>query len=141
MNFIDIILIIISTIVLVVGLFLIILAIKDGEYEIMGGFLFVTIVFLVFTLFIPFLVIDKNSGSTIGTITSVDRSFWGYTKLYIKTTETNEEEYCIEYDDELILMAQENLGNKVKISYDERVGFYSVSKCHQSPIIKIESLT
>ena len=70
---------------------------------------------------LPFLVIDKSSGSTVGTITSVDKNFWGTTALYIKSTETNEEKYCIEYNKELEEKAKELIGKKVKVSYGKRV--------------------
>ena len=89
-------------------------------------------------LLLPFLVIDKHSGLTVGTITSVEKNFFGTTALYIKTIENQEEKYCIEFDEELEEQANKYIGETVKISYGERVGFYSTGKCHQSPIEKIE---
>ena len=91
-----------------------------------------------FSIILPFVVIDKASGSTLGTITSVDKSFWGTTNLYIKTTENNEEKYCIEFDEELEQTAKDLIGKKVKISYGTRIGLYSTGKCHEAPVEKIE---
>lgn len=97
------------------------------------------IIIVILIMAIPiFLVLDKASGTTIGVITSIDKNFFGTTALYIKTTETKEEEYCIEYDEELENQAKELIGKKVKISYGKRVGIYSTSKCHQAPIETIE---
>ena len=79
----------------------------------------------------------KKSGSTVGTITSVDKNFFGTTALYIKTTETKEEQYCIE-DNKLAEIAKENIGKKVRISYGTRVGIYSTGACHNAPIYIIE---
>ena len=85
----------------------------------------------------PILVLDKSSGSTIGTITSVDKNFFGSTAIYVKTSETEQEEYCAE-DNEIIEKAKENIGNKVKVSYGTRVGLYKLEQCNQAPIDKIE---
>jgi len=87
---------------------------------------------------LPFIVLDKGSGSTIGTITSVDKNFFGTTALYIKTSETAQEKYCIEFDEELEDTAKEFIGQEVKVSYGERVGIYSTGKCNQAPIESIE---
>lgn len=85
----------------------------------------------------PITVIDKGAGMTIGTITSVDKNFWGSTAIYIKTSETEQEEYCAE-DKNIIEFAQSMLGQKVRIGYGERIGIYPLSKCDQAPIIHIE---
>ena len=88
---------------------------------------------------LPFVVIDKGSGATIGEITSVDKNFYGTTALYVKTSETTQEEYCIE-DEFVAAQAKEYIGKKVKISYGSRVGLYSVAKCSQAPVTYIEEI-
>ena len=122
MNWLDIILIIITAICVIVGIIGFTLNLKD--YEVSYG-VFVLLLMIgvggVFT--IPFIVLDKASGSTIGTITSVDKNFFGTTALYIKTTETNEEKYCIEFNEDLENQAKKLIGKKVKISYGKRVGY------------------
>lgn len=143
MNWLDILLIIINVLVLIFGIVTIILAIieKDEWYS---EWKFVCVVFWIMYIFLGwllwgcFLIIDKASGSTIGTITSVDKNFFGTTALYIKTSETVQEEYCIEFDKKLEKQAKELIGEKVKISYGKRVGLYSTGKCSQAPIEKIE---
>ena len=92
---------------------------------------------LMFVCLNPIVVIDKKSGMTIGTVTSVDQNFWGSTAIYIKTSETEQEKYCAE-DKNIIEFAQSMLGQKVRIGYGERVGIYPLSKCDQAPIIHIE---
>lgn len=92
---------------------------------------------LMFICLNPIVVIDKKAGMTIGTVTSVDQNFWGSTAIYIKTSETEQEEYCAE-DKNIIEFAQSMLGQKVRIGYGERVGIYPLSKCDQAPIIHIE---
>lgn len=140
MNGLDLFLIIISLIFIICGVIVFISGIKDDELEI-GIIGLLTGLFVGgFIICIAFLVIDKSSGATIGTITSVDKNFYGTTALYIKTTENNEEQYCIEFDEELEAKAKLLIGKKVKISYGKRVGLYSTSKCHQSPIEKIEEV-
>ena len=137
MNFIDIILIILIFICVVGGIVLLIIGIMDDEAEV-GIFALLSGLFLAGLCASPFLVIDKASGSTMGTITSVDKNFFGTTAVYIKATETSEEKYCIELNEELEQIAKENIGKKVKISYGKRVGLYSTGKCHQAPIEQIE---
>lgn len=138
MNWLDIILIIINVIVV----FGIITWLTDmaceGDIEFGVYGLIAGIFILFFTLFIPFLVIDKSSGSTIGTITSVDKNFFGTTSIYIKTSENSQEQYCIEFDEDLENKAKEYIGKDVKVSYGTRVGFYSTGKCSQAPIETIE---
>lgn len=139
MNWLDIIFIILFVISIIVGSVLFIISVKDYEIAsgiacLIGSILIGGLFFLVF----PFLVIDKASGITVGTITSVDKNFFGTTAIYIKTIENKEEKYCIEFDEKLENLANEYLGKKVKISYGKRVGFYSLSKCHQAPLETIE---
>lgn len=142
MNWLDIILIILNIVIIIGGLVAIIWAVKDA-YDLIGivlsilGILIVEIGLLSLTFFIPFVVIDKYSGSTIGTITSVDKNFFGTIAVYVKTSETEQEIYCIE-DSELANEAQNLIGKKVKVSYGERVGFYSTGKCHEAPLDTIE---
>ena len=92
------------------------------------------------TLIIPFIVIDKGSGSTVGEITSVDKNFFGTTAVYVKTIENEQEEYCIEFDELLEDKANKLIGQRVKISYGKRVGIYSTGKCGQAPIKEIEKV-
>lgn len=146
MNWLDILLLIINIIVIVTGIILIPVAIIRYNNDNWSDMPAITISYWVsylclgWLLLIPFIVIDKHSGATIGTITSVDKNFFGTTALYIKTTENKEEEYCIEFDKELETQANKYIGEKVKISYGKRVGFYSTGKCSQAPIEKIELL-
>lgn len=140
MNFLDIILIVINVGLIIFGIISIPLAIKD-EWDIWGticiGF-WVCYLALGWLLLMPFIVLDKGSGSTIGTITSVDKNFFGTTALYIKTSETTQEKYCIEFDKNLEEQAKELIGQKIKVSYGERIGLYSTGKCSQAPIKSIE---
>ena len=120
------------------GLVLAVLSFADSEAE--AG---ITILFLGlglgFLCGAPFITIDKGAGSTMGEITSVDKSFWGNTKIFVKTSETEQEEYCAE-DIEVAEQAKELIGKKVKISYGERVGIYSTGKCGQAPVETIEEV-
>lgn len=136
MNWLDIILIILITIILVGGVVISILA--WIEHEIGFGFclLFVAL-FISILLALPFIVLDNGAGSTIGTITSVDKNFFGTTAIYVKTSETTQEKLCIE-DNELSEQAKSLIGKEVKVSYGTRVGLYSTGKCGQAPIEKIE---
>lgn len=108
---------------------------RDDAFEALEvGFVMLLIVGVIdFFLLCPFVVLDKSSGTTIGTITSVDKNFWGSTAIYIKTSETTQEKYCAE-DEEVIKFAKENIGKQVKISYGTRVGLYTLDKCDQAPI-------
>ena len=97
MNFLDIIIIVGILIPLTVGALacqITSIIEKDSEFIIE---VFITwLIIFCFVFIISFVNIDKKSGSTVGTITSVDKNFFGTTALYIKTTETTEEQYCIE---------------------------------------------
>lgn len=147
MNWLDILLIIINAIFILIGIILIPISIIDRiKYE-WSDMPSITIAYWIIWVFVgwmfwalPFVVIDKHSGATVGTITSVDKNFFGTTAIYIKTIENKEEEYCIEFDEELETQANKYIGKKVKISYGKRVGFYSTGKCSQAPIEKIELL-
>lgn len=118
------------------GLIITVSCIKDDELEAAISIGFLALVGAFITGF-SFLVLDKGSGSTIGEITSIDKNFFGTTALYIKTSETTQEEYCIE-SEEVVEQAKELIGKKVKVSYGERVGIYSTGRCNQAPIEKIE---
>jgi len=140
MNWLDILLIIIGIILLIFGIVVLILSARDDEIG-LGVGLFVMLLFVTFLVgVLPFIRVDKGSGATIGTITSVDKNFFGTTALYIKTSETTQEKYCIEFDEELENKAKELIGKKVKVSYGERVGLYSLGKCSQAPIETIEEI-
>lgn len=136
MNWLDIILIILIAIILVGGIVISILAWIDGEIG--SGFsLLFTALFISSMLTLPFIVLDRGAGSTIGTITSVDKNFFGTTAVYVKTSETTQEKLCIE-DNELSNQAKSLIGKEVKVSYGTRVGLYSTGKCGQAPIEKLE---
>ena len=136
MNWLDIILIILVIITLVGGIVISILAWVDGEIGLGFGMLFMAI-FISSMFALPFIVLDNEAGSTIGTITSVDKNFFGTTAVYVKTSETTQEKLCIE-DKELSEQAKSLIGKEVKVSYGTRVGLYSKGKCSQAPIEKIE---
>ena len=138
MNWLDILIIIINIILVVVGVAITVCSIKEYGIGIAICTWFIWIMVAFFTIFLPFVVVDMASGSTSGTISSVDKNFFGTTALYIKVSETSEEEYCIEFNEELENKAKELIGEKVKITYGKRVGFYSTGKCHQSPVESIE---
>ena len=137
MNFLDIILIIIIVLVVIGAIVMLCMGVHEQEVGAGIGMFFVLIVGASLFL-IPFIVLDKGSGSTIGTITSVDKNFFGTTALYIKTSETTQEKYCIEFNEELETKAKELIGKEVKVTYGERVGLYSTGKCSEAPIESIE---
>ena len=140
MNFLDIIIIIVLILLTLGALILQFMAVSEKEYyvnQIIGGVFVMWLVICGFIFCASFVSIDKKSGSTVGTITSVDKNFFGTTALYIKTTETTEEQYCIE-DNKLAEIAKENIGKKVRISYDTRVGIYSTGACDNAPVDTIE---
>ena len=136
MNWLDIILIILVIIIFVGGIVISLLAWVDGEIGLGFGMLFMAI-FISSMFALPFIVLDNGAGSTIGTITSVDKNFFGTTAVYVKTSETTQEKLCIE-DNELSEQAKSLIGKEVKVSYGTRVGLYSTGKCGQAPIEKIE---
>ena len=140
MNFLDIIIVIVLILLTLGALILQFIAVSEKEYyvnQIIGGVFVMWLVICGFIFCVSFVSIDKKSGSTVGTITSVDKNFFGTTALYIKTTETTEEQYCIE-DNKLAEIAKENIGKKVRISYGTRVGIYSTGACDNAPIDIIE---
>ena len=138
MNWLDIIIIIIIAIITLGAMGLTLMAIQEHETGIIGG-VFITWIILTGICILPFLTIDKASGATIGTITAVDRNFFGTHAVYIKTSETEQEEYCIE-NDEIKKVAVNSIGKKVKVKYGTRVGLYSTGACSQAPIKEIEVL-
>ena len=140
MNFLDIIIIIVLILLTLGALILQFIAVSEKEYyvnQIIGGVFVMWLVICGFIFCASFVSIDKKSGTTVGTITSVDKNFFGTTALYIKTTETTEEQYCIE-DNKLAEVAKENIGKKVRISYGTRVGIYSTGSCDNAPVDIIE---
>ena len=146
MNWLDILLIIVNSLILIIGIVLIPTSIikykKDcfTSLHIICTSYWIFYIFLGWLFLLPFIVIDKYSGTTVGTITSVDKNFFGTTAVYIKTTETNEEKYCIEFDKKLENQAKELVGKRVQINYGERVGIYSTGKCHKAPIEEIKEI-
>ena len=138
MNFLDIIIIVGILIPVTVGALVCqITSIIEKDYEFIIEVFITWLIIFCFVFTISFVNIDKNSGATVGTITSVDKNFFGTTELYIKTTETTEEQYCIE-DNKLSEIAKENIGKKVRINYGTRVGIYSTGACDNAPVDTIE---
>lgn len=126
----------ILAVILTIGM--IVLMVQDFDADsFMFGLLLIIMINLV--LVAPFVVLDKSSGATVGTITSVDKDFFGTTSVYVKTSETEQEQYCVE-DYEVVLQAKELIDQKVKISYGERVGLYGFGRCKSAPIEKIEKM-
>lgn len=109
------------------------MAVSEKEYDFVGGAFLSWLIVAGFIFCASFVTIDKKSGTTVGTITSVDKNFFGTTALYIKVNETSEEKYCIE-DKELAEIAKENIGKKVIINYGTRIGVYSTGKCDEAPV-------
>ena len=136
MNWIDVILCVVIGIIILGVMCLIIEAFHENEPGMIPG-VFITGIILIGLCLVPFLTIDKAAGATIGTITAVDRNFFGTTAVYIKTSETEQEEYCIE-NKEIKKVAMDNIGKKVKVKYGTRVGLYSTGACSQAPIKEIE---
>lgn len=126
------------SIVSVLGIILSVISFKECDTEAGFGVLVIMILFNAILL-IPILAIDTHSGITVGTITSVDRNFFGSTAIYVKTSETEQEKYCAE-DKEVIEKAKELINKKVKISYGTRVGIYPLKNCHEAPIDIIEEI-
>lgn len=139
MNFLDIIIIILLACTLAGGIiFFHWVKDEDGEPLILTAVVILTIS-LCIGLLVPFAVIDKGAGSTIGEITSIDKNFFGTTAVYIKTSEISQEKYCVE-DNNLALKASDLMGKKVTVYYSERVGLFSTGACRQAPIIKIKEV-
>ena len=136
MNWLDFILGALFMVSFIGGLILTVLMFKDEEFE-AGLSIMILAGLVAFFTGIPFIVLDRGSGSTIGEITSVDKNYFGTTAVYIKTSETEQEEYCVE-DTDVATKASELIGKKVKVSYGERVGIYSVGRCSQAPLETIE---
>lgn len=136
MNWLDFIIIFIIAIITLGAIGLVFMAIQEDEKEMIGG-VFITWLVLTGVCMIPFVTIDKAAGTTIGTITSVDRNFFGTHAIYIKTSETEQEKYCTE-DIDITKIAVNNIGKKAKIKYNTRVGLYSTGACSEAPVIKIE---
>ena len=137
MNFLDIIIVIVLILLTLGALILQFMSVSEEEYGMIGGVFVMWLVICGFIFCASFVKIDKKSGTTVGTITSVDKNFFGTTALYIKTTETTEEQYCIE-DEDLVEVAKENIGKKVRINYGTRVGIYSTGACDNAPVDIIE---
>ena len=114
-----------------------VIAITDKEYGFVGGCFAVSLFLCALVVLIFFFVCDKSSGVTQGYITSVDKNFFGTTAIFIKTSESSQEEYCIE-DDKIVDIANENIGKKVTVKYSKRVGLYSTGRCNQGPIESIK---
>ncbi len=139
MNWLDILLIGIGITLFICGLIILVMGFVDDEKIIGIGMFISMLIFAFFVGILPFIIIDRESGSTIGTITSVDKNFFGTTAIYIKTSETEQEKYCIE-DEGVTEQAKELIGKKVKIDYGTRVGLYSTGRCSSAPIEKIEEI-
>lgn len=83
------------------------------------------------------LVIDKNADMTIGILVGIEKEPLGSTSVYIRTGDSEQRRYCME-DEELIQFAKKHLGETIRVGWGDRVGFYSLNKCKQAPIIHIE---
>lgn len=136
MNWLDIIIIIVIAIITLGAIGVVLMAIQEHEAGVIGG-VFITWLVLTGVCVVPFLTIDKAAGTTVGEITAVDRNFFGTHAIYIKTSETEQEKYCTESLD-ITKIAVNNIGKKVKIKYNTRVGLYSTGACNEAPVIKIE---
>ena len=136
MNWLDIIIIIIIAIITIGSVGVIVMAIQEHEIELIGR-VFITWLILTGICVVPFITIDKAAGTTIGEITAVDRNFFGTHAIYIKTSENEQEKYCTESLD-VTKIAVNNIGKRVKIRYNTRVGLYSTGVCSEAPVIKIE---
>ena len=136
MNVLDILMIILGIGIFIGAMVVLVWGAKEEQLGI-GVVLALFVLVLEIIPFLYFLVIDKGSGSTIGTITSVDKNFFGTTSVYVKTSENSQEQYCVENED-VVNLAKEMIGKEVKISYGERVGLYSTNMCHSAPIENIE---
>lgn len=137
MNWLDIIGILIIAFIVIGSVVLDVIAIMDKEYGFIGGCSVVLLFLCALVVFIFFFVCDKSAGVTQGYITSVDKNFFGTTAIFIKTSESSQEKYCIE-DNKLAEIAKENIGKKVRISYGTRVGIYSTGACNNAPVDIIE---
>ena len=138
MNWLDVIMIILAIIIFIGAIFVLVWFAKEDDLA-YGIFLSLSILIWVAITPLYFIVLDKGSGSSIGTITSIDKNFFGTTALYLKTSENTQEKYCIENND-IVEQAKLLIGKNVRIEYGERVGLYSTNKCHQAPVEKIEEI-
>ena len=136
MNWLDIILIIVMALLFLGAIGLIFEAMQEQEAGMIGG-VFIIWFILTGVCMLPFLVIDKASGTTVGTITAVDRNFFGTHAIYIKTSETEQEKFCTESMD-ITKVAVNSVGKKVKVKYNTRVGLYSTGACSEAPIVELE---
>lgn len=139
MNWLDMIFIIILAVITLIALAIQIIAIKDKEYSYIFQVFIAWLIISGLILLVAFIRIDKRGGVSVGTITAVDKNFFGTTRMYFKTTENNEEEYCIEAT-KIANIAKENVGKKVRIFYGTRVGIYSTGRCDEAPIDHIDVL-
>ena len=137
MNWLDIIGILIIAVIVIGSIVLEVIGISDKEYEFAGGCFVASLFLCGIVVLIFFFVCDKSAGVTQAYITSVDKNFFGTTAIFIKTSESSQEEYCIE-DDKIVDIANENIGKKVTVKYGKRVGLYSTGRCNQGPIESIK---
>ena len=136
MNWLDIIGILIIVFIVIGSVILDVIAITEKEYGFVGGCFVASSFLCALVVIMFFFVCDKSAGVTQGYITSVDKNFFGTTSIFIKTSESSQEEYCIE-DDKIVDIANKNIGKKVTVKYDKRVGLYSTGSCSQGPIESI----
>lgn len=135
MNWLDILLIVIFLIMLVGTIVSLIMGIKEDDYF-FAGFMGPACALWIGICLACFIVLDKASGSTIGKIMTVDKNFFGTTAVYVKTSETEQWQFCVE-DKDVIKQANKLIGKTVKVEYGKRVGIYSTGRCHSSPLKKI----
>lgn len=137
MNWLDIIGILIIAFIVIGSVVLDVITITDKDYVFIGECSVLSLLLCALVVLIFFFVCDKSAGVTQGYITSVDKNFFGTTAIFIKTSESSQEEYCIE-DDKIVDIANENIGKKVTIKYGKRVGLYSTGRCNQGPVESIK---
>lgn len=137
MNWLDILLIIVVLACFICAFIWLIFAVKEDETPLGIAGLLIGIGIGIFIGACGWFKTDFKSGQTVGEITSVDKNLFGTTAVYIKTTNNQEEKYCVE-DDTVAESATRLVGYRVKITYGKRVGIYSTGRCDEAPIDSIE---
>ena len=106
------------------------------KYGIIRLILSIIILLMAMCIFvIPFIVVDTDNKTIEGTLTNVEKNWYGTYTIYIRTDKN--EKYCVENKD-IINMANELIGREVIIGKGTREGMYGITKCHEAPITHIE---
>lgn len=106
----------------------------------------IILIIVIIILIVAFGAFDPHTGANAGTLTAVDKNFFGTYSVFINDGQYDNNSgktgytYCIDADNaELIAKVQSMIGKKVKVSYPEtRFGFYTWDKCKQAPLKEIE---